>query len=196
MLYDQSRSQVFLTATDHVDVFDVSTEVFRSPIQPPPNGPPPNAALRGLALTPDRAQLVVADFGAQSVYLVNPDGATNNGTRVSVGGVAGYLNSGPVRVAATSAQTVFVGMSGEGSSSRGCNGCLGQMNLMASPPTFQPAPQPEVTSITGAPLLQSDTAGNTVFLAYRTSPGALLLPGPLLRQTLFMSLPRTTLLPT
>lgn len=45
------------------------------------------------------------------------------------------------------------------------------MNLMASPPTFQPAPQPEVTSITGAPLLQSDSAGDSVYLAYRTSPG-------------------------
>jgi hypothetical protein len=45
------------------------------------------------------------------------------------------------------------------------------MNLMASPLTFQPAPQPEVTSITGAPLLQSDAAVDTLFLAYRTSPG-------------------------
>ena len=171
VLYDPLRRQVFLAATDHVDVFDVAAQVFRNPIQPPPNGPPPNAGLRGLALTPDRSQLVVADFGAQSVYLVNPDGAANNGAKISVGGVAGYLNSGPARIAATSAQTVFIGLSGEGSSGSGCNGCLGQMNLMASPPTFQPAPQPEVTSITGAPLLQSDSAGDAVFLAYRTSPG-------------------------
>jgi hypothetical protein len=113
VLYDPSRQQVFLTATDHVDVYDLSARVFRNPIEPPPNGPPPDAALRGLALTRDRSQLVVADFGAQSVYLINPDGLASNGAKVPVGGVAGYLNSGPARVAATSAGTVFVRLSGQ-----------------------------------------------------------------------------------
>jgi hypothetical protein len=171
ILYDSARQMLYLSATDHVDMFNLATQVFQSPLEPPPNGPPPDAALRGLALTPDGSQLVVADFGAQSVYLVNPDGVANNGTKVAVGGVAGYLNSGPARVAATSAQSVFVGMSGEGSSNSGCNGCLGQMNLLASPPTFQPAPQPEVSSIIGAPLLQSDFTGDTVYLAFHNSPG-------------------------
>ncbi len=171
IVYDQSRQQLYLSATDHVDVFDLSAQVFRTPLQPPPNGPPPSAGLRGLALTPDNSQLVIADFGAQNVYLVNPDGATYNGSKVSVGGVAGYLNSGPSRVAATSSQTVFVGLSGEGGSSNACNDCLGQMNLTAFPPTYEPAPQPEVTSITGAPLLQGDHAGDSVYLAFSSSPG-------------------------
>jgi hypothetical protein len=74
VLSDSSRQQVYLSATDHVDIFDLSLQTFRSPLQPPPHGSPPNAALRGLALTPARSQLVVADFGAQSVYLINPDG--------------------------------------------------------------------------------------------------------------------------
>ena len=169
--YDPSRQWVFLTATDHVDVFDLNAGVFVSPIQPPPNGPPPNAALRGLALTPDSSQLIVADFGAQSVYLINPDGATYNGKAVPVGGVSGFLNSGPARVTATSALTVFVGLSGEGGATGACNGCLGQVNLLASPPTFQPAPQPEVSSLTGTPLLQADAAGDVAYLAYDTSPG-------------------------
>ena len=86
ILYDQQRGRLYLGATDHVDVFDLTTQVFESPIGPPPNGPPPDAALRGLALTPDNSQLVVADFGAQSVYLIHPDGAANNGTKVNVGG--------------------------------------------------------------------------------------------------------------
>jgi hypothetical protein len=171
ILYDASRQFLFLTATDHIGVFDLSAQVFRAPLQPPPDGPPPDAALRGLTLTPDDSQLVVADFGAQSVYLINPDGVANNGVKVPVGGVAGYLNSGPARVAATSAQSVFVGLSGEGTSSGGCNSCLGQMNLEASPPTFQPAPQPDVTSIVGAPLLQADPSGDTVVLAFRTPSG-------------------------
>ena len=171
ILYDQSRQQLYLSATDHVDTFDLNAHVFRDPIQPPPNGPPPDAALRGMALTPDNSQLIVADYGAQSVYLINPDGVPYNGASVNVGGVSGYLNSGPSRVAATNAETVFVGLSGEGGSSNACNNCLGQMNLTAFPPTFEPAPQPEVSSITGAPLLQADRAGDSVYLAFSSSPG-------------------------
>jgi hypothetical protein len=169
--YDQSRQRLYLTATDHVDVFDLNAVTFVSPIQPPPNGPPPDAALRGLALTPDSSQLVIADFGAQSVYLVDPDGPAYNGKAVSVGGVSGFLNSGPARVTATSDLTIFVGLSGEGGSTGACNGCLGQMNLLASPPAFQLAPQPEVSSLTGTPLLQADAVGDVAYLAYDSSPG-------------------------
>jgi hypothetical protein len=45
------------------------------------------------------------------------------------------------------------------------------MNLLATPPAFQPAPQPEVSSLTGTPLLQADAAGDVAYLAYDTSPG-------------------------
>jgi DNA-binding beta-propeller fold protein YncE len=125
----------------------------------------------GLALTPDGSQLIVADFGAQNVYLISPGGAANNGAQIPVRGVAGYTNSGPARVAATSASTVFVGLSGEGGSTGGCNSCLGQMDLTASLPTLQLAPQPEISSLTGAPLLQADSAGDTVYLAFGAAPG-------------------------
>ncbi len=47
----------------------------------------------------------------------------------------------------------------------------GQMNLAASPPAFQPAPQADVTSIVGAPLMQADAAGDNVFLAFGISSG-------------------------
>jgi hypothetical protein len=168
ILYDQKRQWLYLSATDHVHVFDLAAAQFHSTGITPPGGPPPNAGLRGLALTPDASQLVVADFGAQSVYLLNPDAGT--GTTVSVGGVAGFLNSGPARVAATNAQTVFVAMSGEGGSSGGCSSCLSQLNLSASPPTVQPAPQPEVTTLTGVPLVQANPSGDHVFLAYDVVP--------------------------
>src|SRR5258707_10532591 len=151
--YDQKRQWLYLSATDHIDVFDLPSAQFRSTPITPPGGPPPNAAIRGVALTPDASQLIVADFGAQSVYLVTPDAAT--GTTIPVGGVAGFLNSGPARVAATT-QTVFVAMSGEGGSSTACSSCLSQLNLSATPPTVQPAPQPDGSSLTGAPLVQSD----------------------------------------
>jgi hypothetical protein len=168
LLYDQTRQRIYLTNIDHVDLFDLQQQLFLSPILPP-GGPPPDAGLRGLAMTPDASQLIVADFGAQNVYLLDP--VLGTGTTVPVGGVPGFTNSGPARVAATSTQTVFVGLSGEGGSSGACSACLAQMNLSASPPTIQPAPQPEVTSLTGAPLMQSSAAGDQVFLSFGSSPG-------------------------
>jgi IPT/TIG domain len=45
------------------------------------------------------------------------------------------------------------------------------MNLVASPPSFQPAPQPEVTALTGAPLLHASGNGDTVYLAFGSAPG-------------------------
>ena len=168
LLYDQIRQQIYLTDLDHVDVFSLQQNNFLAALQPP-GGPAPNVGLRGLALTPDGSQLIVADFGAQNIYLIDP--AKGTGTTVPVGGVPGFTNSGPARVAATSTQTVFVGLSGEGGSSGACSACLAQMNLSASPPTIQPAPQPQVTSLTGAPLVQGSASGDHVFVAFGASPG-------------------------
>ena len=169
LLYDQKRQWLYLSSTDHVDIFDLAASQFHSTPLTPPGGPPPNAGLRGLALTPDASQLIVADFGAQNLYLLNPD--TSSGSSVFVGGVPGFLNSGPARVAATSIQTVFVSLSGEGGTSGACSGCLAQLNLTASPPTIQPAPQPQVTSLTGSPLVQASAAGDRVFVAFDVIPG-------------------------
>ncbi len=101
LLYDQKRQRLYLTNVDHVDIFDLQQNIYLAPLQPP-GGPPPAAGLRGLALTPDASQLIVADFGAQNVYLLDPVSGT--GTTVPVGGVPGFTNSGPARVAATSTQ--------------------------------------------------------------------------------------------
>ncbi len=171
LLYDQGRQQIYLTNLDHISVFGLQQNIFLSSLQPP-GGLAPNIGLRGLALTPDGSQLIVADFGAQNIYLLDP--AKGAGATVPVGGIPGFANSGPARVAATSTQTVFVGLSGEGGSSGACSACLAQMNLTASPPTIQPAPQPQVTSLTGAPLVRG------IFLSLlcpllrnsRKSPGA------------------------
>jgi hypothetical protein len=131
MAYDQNRQLIYVSNIDHVEVFDLQQRAFITPIVPG-GGPLPNAGWRGLSLTPDNSTLLVADFGAQSVYLLNSD--TGSGTSIVVGGVSGVANSGLARVAATNAQTVFVGLSAEGASSA-CGSCLSQMNLSVSPPT-------------------------------------------------------------
>jgi hypothetical protein len=169
VLYDQKRQWLYLSNVDHVDVFDLAAGVFHANGLVPPTGPAPGAQLRGLALTPDGTQLVVADFAAQNIYLLDPD--NGSGSIVAVGGVAGFANSGPSRVAATSTRSVFVGLSAQSSSTGACTACLGQLNLNASPPTIQVATQPEITSLTGAPLVQSNANGDQVFVAFSTAPG-------------------------
>ncbi|HKV25253.1 MAG TPA: IPT/TIG domain-containing protein [Candidatus Acidoferrum sp.] len=169
ILYDPSRQWLYLSNIDHVDVFDLAAKLFRGTPLQPPGGPPPNAALRGLALTPDDTQLIAADFGAQNVYLLSPD--SGGGASVPVGGVPGFAQSGPSRIAATSTHDVFVGLSGESSASGGCTSCLGQLNLSANPPVIQPASQPEISSLTGAPYVQSSLAGSQVFVAFASAPG-------------------------
>src|SRR5258708_3095082 len=87
----------------------------------------------------------------------------DGGTTAQAAGVPAFQIAAPPRVAAPR-QTVFVAMSGEGGSSSACSSCLSQLNLSTIPPTVQPAPQPEVTTLTGDPLVQADAPGDTVFL--------------------------------
>src|SRR5258707_3147109 len=71
LLYDQGRQHIHFTDLDHVDVFGLQQNTFLTALQPP-GAPAPTIGLRGLALTPDGSQLVVADFGAQNIYLLDP----------------------------------------------------------------------------------------------------------------------------
>jgi hypothetical protein len=93
------------------------------------------------------------------------------GTTVPVGGVPGFFSCGPARVAATSTQTVFLVMSGERGGPRACSNCLGQSDIQASPPVIQPAPQLEMSFLTGTPLVQWDASGDPVYFAFGGAPG-------------------------
>jgi hypothetical protein len=169
ILYDQQRQWLYLSNTAGVDIFDLNTSQFQATGLTPSGGPPPNAGLRGLALTPDFSQLAVADFGAQNVYLFDPD--TGAGTTVAVGGVGGYPDSGPARVAATSTQKIFVSMSIEqpNTTAIGC-GCISQIDLSVSPPTVGAGPTVHLNGLT-IPYISADALGDTVFLAYASIPG-------------------------
>jgi hypothetical protein len=119
-----------------------------------------------MALTPDGTQLLVADFGSQNLFLLNPDlPGTLSYVPVNVTGF------GPARVVATSAQTAFVSLVSVANPPGPCTGCLAQLDLTAGTPTIQSAPQPEVSTMTGTPLLQSDGAGDRVFLSFTVASG-------------------------
>jgi len=166
ILYDQNRQRIYLSNIDGLDAFDLSSESFRSGILPP-GGPPANALIRQAALTADATQLVVADFGAQSIYLIDPD--TASGSAVKVGSVPGDANSGPVRVAATSAQTAFVGLAGYSGGASDCSICLQEMNLSTSPVRVQTAPQPQVSALTSAPVVDISSDRSAAFFSFASA---------------------------
>ena len=74
LLYDAHRQFVYLSATDHVDVFDLHAGAFKPgglQLYCPSRallGPCPDADVRGMALTPDGSQLVVADWGLAEYF--------------------------------------------------------------------------------------------------------------------------------
>jgi hypothetical protein len=172
LLYDQKCQFIYLSYDAGIDVFDLQAGSFKPgglPIYCPSRmlaGPCPDADVRGLALTPDGKQLLVADFGSQNIFLLDPDSP----------GIVSYVpvnipGFGPARIAATSAQTAFVSLVPIANPPGPCTGCLAQLNLAASTPTIQPAPQPEVSTMTGTPLLQADAAGDRIFLAFAAASG-------------------------
>jgi len=171
LLYDQQRQFIYLSATDHISIFDLKAGAFRTGLSiycPSKNspGPCPDADLRGMALTPDGSQLIVADWGSSNIYLLDPDSpGTVSFVPVSV---PGY---GPARIAATSTQKIFIALQSIAGASAACSSCLTQLDLTASPPAVLPAPQPEVSTLAGSPLLQADAAGDKVFLAFDAAHG-------------------------
>jgi hypothetical protein len=171
LLYDQPRQFIYLSYDAGIDVFDLQAGSFKPgglPVYCPEpqfmeSGPCPDADIRGMALTPDGTQLLVADWGSNFILLLNPDVPSSTIAPPYVAlNVPGF---GPARVAATNAQTAFVSLAPISSTPGPCTGCLSQLDL-ASAPTIQQAPQPEVSTLTGTPLLQADTAGDSVFLAF------------------------------
>src|SRR4029077_3018100 len=77
LLYDQKRQFIYLSYDAGIDVFDLQAGCFKPgglPIYCPSRmlaGPCPDADVRGMALTPDGKQLLVADFGSQNIFLLD-----------------------------------------------------------------------------------------------------------------------------
>jgi IPT/TIG domain len=168
LLYDKIRQFLYASYSAGIDAFPlpgnapVSGSVTLFCPSRMEAGPCPNADVRGLALTPDGSQLIAADFGSQNIFLIAPD-VPGDISWVPLGMPA----FGPVRVTATSNQTVFVSLVGVGSSPGPCNGCLAQLNLSSA--TIAVAPQPQVGAMTTTPLLQADVAGDRIFASFQSN---------------------------
>jgi hypothetical protein len=75
VLVDPARSQVYLSAGDHLDVFSTTSNQFVTQLHPAALGS--QKKFTGLALTPDGSQLLVADLLDGSLAVINPDTPSN-----------------------------------------------------------------------------------------------------------------------
>jgi hypothetical protein len=71
LAYDSTRKRVYLSAGNHVDVFDVASNSFVSPIALPNLHGSSMAA--GLTVTPDGSRLLVSNAGDSSIAVIDPD---------------------------------------------------------------------------------------------------------------------------
>jgi hypothetical protein len=157
LLYDQHRNCVYMTAVDHVDVFNADTDSFSGQIPVPSlRG---TRLLSGLSLTPDGSKLLVGNLSDDSVAIINPDNPTVGATAVNLP-LTGAIQSGigPFEIAATSTNTAFISQTIAGSSTGGGAG-LYQLDIASLQATLVSGLQ------LGASYLASSTDGSTVLLA-------------------------------
>ena len=75
LTYDRFRNQLYLSATDHLDVFSLGLSSYGDPIKVPSlTG---NMQLGGTALTPDGSRLMVTNTADGSVAILDPDNPSN-----------------------------------------------------------------------------------------------------------------------
>ncbi|MGA9142548.1 MAG: IPT/TIG domain-containing protein [Candidatus Acidiferrales bacterium] len=157
-LYDSGRRRVYISAGDHVDVFSGDTLQFLTPIVPPTVSGA--LQLRGLALTPDGSELVIANFADSSVAIVDPDNPSS-GSAVKIP-VSVVNDPGVNAVAATSTGKVFVdGVSG---SSSGCGAQLWELDLSTRSVKLRTDPVLFCLQAGGVQF-SSDSAGDRVLIA-------------------------------
>jgi len=103
LIYDRQRRRVYMSLAggNRVDVFSLDRGKFLTPL---PVGVNPV----GLALTPDGAKLLVANYGDKTITIIDPENPT---TAVSVSAVEpfnSFFDPRPVRVVATSTGKAFI----------------------------------------------------------------------------------------
>lgn len=106
ILYDPHRNNLYLSATDHIDVFSLATNSFAAPITVPSKGG--TSLILGLALTPDGSKLLAANQSDQSVAIINPDNPSSGAQAVSIPPTAVSSNPGPFQIATTSTNQAFI----------------------------------------------------------------------------------------
>jgi hypothetical protein len=106
IVFDPGRQVAYLLTSSQIDVFSLGSRSFHAPIVPPTlNG---KVSLTGMDLSIDGSQLAIANYGDQSIAIVNPDAPGSSPKLVPLTSSLGS-QAGPYSVAATSKGTFFVG---------------------------------------------------------------------------------------
>jgi len=109
VLYDASRQQVYLSGTDHIDVFSLSTNTWLTPLKPAILGSA--SQFRGLALSPDRTQLLAANLLDNSLGVINPDTPSQTfaiAIPPALSGGGATCGTGPFSVTAVAGNVAFL----------------------------------------------------------------------------------------
>lgn len=140
VLYDAKRQQVYLSGSDHIDVFSLTSRQWLTPLKPAAVGS--QSQFRGMAMTPDGSELLAANFLDNSLGVINPDNPAQTFAIQSPGtqSGSGTCATGPFSVAALAGNQAFVG-SGLPTGIGGCpyNEVLYFVNLQTH--TMAPATQ-------------------------------------------------------
>lgn len=120
-VWDQSRNQIYFTAGSQIQVFSTVSQQFITPITIPNSTAATQFA--GVAITPDYSKLLVADFGDQSVLIIDLD---NTSSVVSVSTVLpvdqqSNATSNPIELAAANNGKVLVTVPNRNITSPGSN---------------------------------------------------------------------------
>jgi hypothetical protein len=108
VLYDSARQQVYLSGTDHIDVFSLASKQWLNPLKPATLGN--QSQFRGLALTPDGTQLLAANILDNSLGVIDPDAPSQTFALSIPAAVPGGpgCGTGPYAVAGLSGKLAFV----------------------------------------------------------------------------------------
>jgi IPT/TIG domain len=108
VLYDPARQQVYLSGTDHIDVFSLASKQWLNPIKPATLGT--QSQFRGMALTADGTQLLATNILDNSLGVINPDAPSQTfAISIPAGVPTGPgCGTGPFAVAALAGSRAFV----------------------------------------------------------------------------------------
>jgi hypothetical protein len=171
VLCDPHRNQLYLSATDHIDVFSLASHSFGSPITVPSKSG--THLILGLALTPDGSRLLAANQSDQSVAIINPDNPTANAVAISVPPTPVSGNPGPFQIATTSIGHAFVTLT-VGNALSGGSTSIYDVDLSSLQVTTPNLPAGSIVNLNND-YVQASTDGTVVIEATSNSSG-----GPLL----------------
>ncbi len=109
-IIDEQRKRIYFTDADRIQVISTETLQPLPPILMPLK--PNSMRLTGIALTPDRSKIVVADYGDKLIFVVdadNPSAVSTYDTALPSDG-GGIVERRPLYVAATSTGKGFMNM--------------------------------------------------------------------------------------